>query len=495
MTPRRWAARLVLIAALVTAATSLWLLERARIGVEITSTLIGATPVTIYRPAAAQGPVVVAAHGFAGSRQMMQAYALTLARGGYVVYAFDFEGHGRNTTPMYGDLSAIEGTTQRLIRQTETVIDAARQREVWQGPVALLGHSMATDILIRVAGAKDGIGPLVLLSAFSQAVTPTAPPDLLLITGQWERSLRQFALSAAQMVDPAAAEGAVARQGTVRRQASVAPNVEHVGILYSRAGQAAALAWLNTAYDKTRAVPLWPTGPALLTLIAALVALAFPLSRVLPQTPDAARPPMARHQIAAVVLVPTLVAPLMALVALPRLLPVLVADYLAIHLLVFGGLQLALLWRFGQRPGRVTGLAVAALLFWGLVVFGAVLDRYAANFWPTPERLVVIAMIAIGAVPFMLADALMADCGRRSPVTRGLARLAFLVSLGIAVSLDFEGLFFLAMIAPVIVLFYVLFGLMGRWIAQRTGASATGLALGLILAWALGVSFPLFAAV
>ena len=49
------------------------------------------------------------------------------------------------------------------------------------------------------------------------------------------------------------------------------------------------------------------------------------------------------------------------------------------------------------------------------------------------------------------------------------------------------------MIAPVILLFFLVFGLMGRWVAARAGAASAGLALGLILAWALGVSFPLFA--
>ncbi len=33
---------------------------------------------------------------------------------------------------------------------------------------------------------------------------------------------------------------------------------------------------------------------------------------------------------------------------------------------------------------------------------------------------------------------------------------------------------------------------MGRWVARRAGAGAAGLGLGLCLAWALGVSFPLF---
>ena len=96
--------------------------------------------------------------------------------------------------------------------------------------------------------------------------------------------------------------------------------------------------------------------------------------------------------------------------------------------------------------------------------------------------------LALGAVPFMLADSWIA---RAAPLwQRFVARLAFLGSLGLAVALDFEGLFFLLMIAPVIVLFWLTFGLMGRAIATRSGPTSAGLALGLALAWALGVSFP-----
>ena len=48
------------------------------------------------------------------------------------------------------------------------------------------------------------------------------------------------------------------------------------------------------------------------------------------------------------------------------------------------------------------------------------------------------------------------------------------------------------LIAPVMVLFYLVFGSMGREVSRRSGPMAAGLALGLVLAWALGVSFPLF---
>ena len=63
----------------------------------------GTTPATLYlRDAGGPAPVVVVAHGFAGSRQLMESFALTLAQAGYVVASFDFQGHGRNPVPMSG---------------------------------------------------------------------------------------------------------------------------------------------------------------------------------------------------------------------------------------------------------------------------------------------------------------------------------------------------------------------------------------------------------
>ena len=478
------------IVAVVLATLALWQLEALRAGLEITTRTVGETPVTQIAQPGSDGPVVVVAHGFAGSRQMMQAYGHDLARAGYRVWAFDFEGHGRHPRPMSGDVESIDGTTRLLIEQTRGVVDAAVTAERWQGKVALLGHSMATDIIIRTATRDPRIGPVVAISAFSKAVTATAPETLLLITGAWEPGLRGFARDAVAMVDPGRGEGETARAGAVIRRAVVAPLAEHVAVLHSRAGRAEAVAWLDAAYGRKSDIVARATGPWFLALMFAIVALAAPLSRLLPDRAPPVPERLNARRFALVVGVPALLAPLLAVQVETRLLPVLVADYLVLHLALYGVGQLALLWWFRRRPEGLRPVAVLALLAWGLGVFGFSLDRYGANFWPTPERLAIIAALALGALPFMLGDALLT---RGAPLwQRIVARSGFLISLALAVLLDTERLFFLAMIAPVILLFFVVFGLMGRWVAVRAGAASAGVALGLILAWALGVSFPLF---
>lgn len=417
----------------------------------------------------------------------MQAYSLTIAQAGYVVYAFDFDGHGRNPVPMSGDVSAIDGTTQLLVTQTQAVIAAVSEPG---RATALLGHSMATDILVRAETAQTG--PMILLSAFSQAVTGDSPMDMLLIAGAWEPGLADFALRALQMVAPAAQMGDAVQLGDIRRKSMEAPYADHVAILYSRAGRAAAVRWLDGSFDRESPISVPPTGWALLGLLIAIVALAAPLLRRVPLTPATkqASQRLTYGRFAAVVIVPAVVAPLVAVPLNPGVLPVLVADHLALHLALYGVLQLALLRLWDHRAGPVAWPIVAFLVVWGLVVFGTALDRYGTNFWPNAQRLWIIAALCLGTVPFMAGDALLAW---GAPIwQRILARLALLGSLGLAVALDPPGLFFLLLIAPVIVLFLLVFGLMGRWASARAGPAASGLALGLILAWALGVSFPLF---
>ncbi|MEL6678963.1 MAG: alpha/beta fold hydrolase, partial [Pseudomonadota bacterium] len=80
-------------------------LEAGWRGIERAALSVDGTPVTLYAQPGAEGPLVVVAHGFAGSRQLMDPFALTVARAGYRVASFDFMGHGRHPRPMTGDVT------------------------------------------------------------------------------------------------------------------------------------------------------------------------------------------------------------------------------------------------------------------------------------------------------------------------------------------------------------------------------------------------------
>jgi hypothetical protein len=480
---------------LVLCGTAVWHLEAERSGLAIASITVGATPATVYRRASSgPAPAVVIAHGFAGSRQLMEAYALTLAQAGYVVVSFDFEGHGRNPTPMSGDVTKVEGTTTLLKAEVGRVTDAALALPGVDGRVALLGHSMASDIIVRRAKEDPRVAATVAISMFSQAVTASEPRNLLMISGGWEQFLRDDSLRNARLADPAAREGVTigSPATTGGRRAAVAPGVEHVSVLYSTTALDEARGWLDTVFGRSSGGTVAATGPWIALLMTGLVVLAWPLARLLPagQSPP---PPVPLRGFLLAVLVPAVVTPPILSLFDTRFLPVLVADYLAVHLLVYGAISLAILLRSGVRPGPVAWAAGLALSVYGIAVFGGALDRYVASFMPIPARLPIIGAIAVGAVAYMVADNLATEGGRAAFWRVLVARGAFLASLGAAVALDFHRLFFLVIIIPVIVLYYVVFGLMGGWVGRRTLSQvAVGMGLGLILAWSLGVTFPMF---
>jgi hypothetical protein len=157
------------------------LLERPRAGLEISHLRAGQTPGHGDAGSRAPiGPLVVIAHGFAGSRQLMAAWQLTLAQAGYVTASFDFEGHGRNPVPMSGDVTSIDGTTQLLMDEIGRVTDTVLEATGAAPRVALLGHSMASDIVVRQGIRDERVEAIVGISLFSQAVTedePHEPPD------------------------------------------------------------------------------------------------------------------------------------------------------------------------------------------------------------------------------------------------------------------------------------------------------------------------------
>lgn len=272
----------VFVLSLAAIGLALFQLLQERSGVLRETLTIGTTPAVSYRLGEGDpGPAVIIAHGFAGSQQLMQAYALTLARSGYRVLTFDFEGHGRNPVPMSGDVSSPEGTTRKLMNQIGTVIEAGKAR-FGVSEVALLGHSMATDVLARVEAEREDVAALVAVSMYSEVVTDAAPKRLLMITGAGEPHLRAFALEAVQDVSEGATEGETVEADGVVRRAVVAPGVEHVGVLFSGTALGEARAFLDRTFERQSDGPILRHGPWVALLLAGLVSLSWPLAALFP---------------------------------------------------------------------------------------------------------------------------------------------------------------------------------------------------------------------
>ena len=475
-------------------------------GLSVTTLDIAGTPATIYRPQDGRpAPVVVIAHGFAGSRELMQPSAITMARNGYVAITFDFLGHGKNPHPLRGSITQANGATKALVDQLDTVVAYARSAPGGDGRVALLGHSMASDIVVREAIAHPDIAATVAVSMFAPDLTATAPRDLLVIVGALEpqilkdQGIKAVAMAAHGPVEPRTTYGSLA-DGTARR-VSFSSDVEHIGVLYSQDSMREALDWLDAVFDHRGSGYLEVRGRWLGLLFLGLVVLARPLLGLLPPVTATPRGAGLRWgRLAPVAVAPAILTPLILWRAPTHVLPLLLGDYLAAHFLVYGMLTAAGLWLVRDRgphpeipisaPRFALGVAVLAL--YSIAVFGWPIDAFVASFRPIPARVPLIGAMLVGTLPYFLADEWLT---RGADAPRGayaFTKLCFLVSLAIAVALNLEKLFFLIIIAAVILLFFVIYGLFSAWTYRATRHPLVGgLSNALAFAWAIAVTFPL----
>lgn len=495
--------------------TALWHLRTAYSGITATRLEVGGTPVTVFRPVSGPtGPAVLIAHGFAGSQQLMQSFALTFAHNGYVAATFDFPGHGGNPTPLAGSITEANGATRTLVDETRRIATFARSQG--DGRLAVLGHSMASDIVVRFAEESPDVAATIAVSMFSPVVTASEPRNLLIIVGDWEAMLKREALRAVSLATaPDAARDRVTYgdpgSGTARR-AAFSAHVEHASVLFSEDSMREAQAWLDDAFGIRRATSpvLDVRGPWIVLLLAGSVLLARPLSTLLPRiaTPAiGAGWPWRRLWVP--LLLPALTTPLLLRILPTHFLPVLVGDYLAAHFAMYGlvtGLCLAWLRRRDRAAGTARDpdrlLPVPALWFASLAVIAY---GFVALAWPihtlltafVPGRgrwLLLLAMLG-GTLSFFLSAEWLSRGAGAARGAYAAVKIAFLFSLGLAVALDFERLFFLIIIVPVIVIFFVIYGLFSSWAYRATGHPfVAAIANAVAFAWAIGVTFPLLAA-
>lgn len=528
----------VALAALAAILVGAWRLEGATDGLLVQHGRAGAVPITTFAPqAGGPAPVVVIAHGFAGSQQLMLPFAVTLARNGYLAVTFDFPGHGRNPEPLRGGLADNDARNDVLTAALGDVVAYARALPRSDGSVALLGHSMASDIVVRYAQAHPEIAATVAVSPFSPGVTPSSPRNLLVIIGALEPAMlidegrRVVGQAALGPAEERTTYGSFA-DGTARRL-TLSGGVEHIGVLYSRQSMAEALDWMNQVFGRSGSGFLDGRAPWLGLLYLGLLALGWPLAGLLPRVASA---PLARdrsgwnhpereslaqrtldpdlpdhsqgdaslgaglrwRQLLPVAVLPALLTPLILWKLPTDFLPILLGDYLASHYAIYGALTGLGLW-LTRRPrpmAHVSGwafvAAAAALAGYCILAIGLPLDRYVTSFLLPPGRVPVMLAVLAGTLPFAVADEWLT---RGAAAARGgyaFTKLCFLVSLALAIALNPPRLFFLIIILPVILVFLVVYGLFSTWAYRRTRHPLVGaLATALAFAWAIAAVFPL----
>ena len=493
----------MLLLSLWAIAWSGWALLGARFGVTIEKIRVGEIPATLFRPSGpGNGHVALIAHGFAGSQQLMQPMAMTLAHSGYTALTFDFAGHGRNARPMRGGVKDMGESTRTLMAEIDQMTAFARGLSGGE-PLALVGHSMAADLITQYAMDRTDIGAVAALSVFGAGITRTQPRNLIVITGAWEPAMLT---EAAARIAGLAADGPVRErvtygdfaQGTARRYV-LAEGAEHIGVIYSRDGLTQTLGWLNSAFGQTMAGPIDIRGKWLALLFAGLLALAWPLSKALPVL--SAKPlgaGLGWKRLAPIALAPAILTPLILWKAPTDFLPILLGDYLAVHFVVYGLLTAGGLWltrnESSDRPSDWRRPLAPALLLaiYYILGLGAPIDAFVTSFMPSGLRWVIFAPVFVATALYFLCDEWLT---RGEGAARGgyvFSKVCFIASLLGAVALNPQRLFFLIIIVPVIFIFFLVYGLISHWTYGRTHdprVAALGNAAG--LAFAIAVTFPI----
>ncbi|MBD2092696.1 alpha/beta fold hydrolase [Microcoleus sp. FACHB-1515] len=474
--------RLGLILVAIVLIVASWLgIASARSGLIIKSLDRESLPLLYVAPRVSPAPGVLVAHGFAGSKQLMLGYAHVLAKAGYAVMLWDFNGHGANPVRLERyELQNNLATALQVLQE---------QPEVDRAQLALLGHSMGSGI-VMTAGVQDAaqFAATIAISPTGAAVTPTAPRNLQLQVGSGEG---RFIQNADRLLTQAGDENSSLAAGTAR-ELIVIPNAQHITILFSDVSHQAAVRWLDATFNRTSESQYvdrrigwyglhllgWLLG---LTAIAPIAATPLPALKINPLQRWAG----------------LLVAPIAAISAatllnqrieLASLGGVQVGGAVGVWLLIAGITWLTVLAQVSRPTGRsvAIGLALFAILW---IAFGAMAQVVWLQWWLIPSRLKVWLPIAAACFPWFLAAGMVQQSiGTGKRILWWLAQSAILIlGFGATVYL-IPQLGFMFLLLP---LFPPILGLLAIVAGWLNDAWAYAIGSALFFAWLLAAGFPL----
>jgi len=132
--------------------------------------------------------------------------------------------------------------------------------------------------------------------------------------------------------------------------------------------------------------------------------------------------------------------------------------------------------------------------FYGVAIFGLAIDLFVTSFVPNLSRLQLILVMLAGTLLYAISDEWLTRGASAPRGAYAATKLLFLLSLALAVLLNPQKLFFLLIILPVILAFFLIYGLFSAWAYRRTGHPLVGaVANAFALAWAIAVTFPMLA--
>jgi len=476
--------RLGLLLLAVLLIVSSWLgIAIARFGLEVRSFQEEGVPLLYLAPQGARAvPGVLVAHGFAGSKQLMLGYGHVLARAGYAVMLWDFDGHGANGTRLqrYELQQNLDVALQALLEQPQ--VDPNR--------LALLGHSMGSGVVMN-AGIRspDRFAATVAVSPTEANVTPQSPRNLQLQAGSGEGG---FVSNAERLLAQAGGENTNLATGQ-GRELVVIPGVEHITILFSDESHQAALRWLDATFGRTNGSQYRDRRMAWygLHLLGWLVGLAA-ISPLLPLPPLITTTLAPVRRWAGLFAAPLAATAGLVLLSqrfdLQNLGGVQVGGAVGVWFLIAGLTWLGVMAQLPRPTLRAVGLGgLLFVILW--VAFGAMAQVVWLQWWLIPIRLRVWLPIAIACFPWFLAAGIVQqNIGVGKRLLWWLGQSIVLIG-GFGLTLNFlPQLGFMFLLLP---LFPPLIGILSLVAGLLNRAWVYAIGSALFFGWLLAAGFPL----
>jgi len=468
----------------------LWRLNASHEGLLVHSGVAGDTPFQLLAPEDALSeprPLVLIAHGLAGSGTIMDGLALSFAHAGYAAVSWDFNGHGKHPAPMEEDIYS-----PWLLHTVERVWAAvADHPAVDTTQLAIVGHSMGTAAALSFAQTHPETRTTVAISPVGRTVTPELPQNLLLLAGELEP---RFVENARDRLEEAGGIGGSHEVGSARGL-HIVPGVEHISIILAPSTHELARNWLGQSFGVQRDARdyvdrrfLWYGLMVLGTLILATAAMP---RFTTPAHAFAISVGYGSVVLVAAGLMATLLLWLAGLLGLSlnTLFGIRAGGYLILWFLIAGGVGLLLLKPLFTRPQRqelLNGIALFGVFWVGIGLAGGVVWLPWLLIF---KRLVLWPLVTLALLPWcLLVGELSAQgqAGSRLAWWLGQSMVLFsALTLAIKLSPELGFLGLLLPVFPVVLLLHVIPNMVhrGAWIYAISGS--------MFVSWMLLAVFPL----
>ncbi len=409
-------------------------LQRVEMSVPAVRAGLAPIPVLLYRPLSQPKGIAIIAHGYSADKELMQGFSIAFARLGLAAYALDFPGHGEAQDALSANPSQLEDTLQAVYNFAQQ----GATRDNYASGTVLLGHSMGSRaITVFALDRADSLPTLEAVIPVSAAMSaadiarlsPTAPPNLLMLVGSADLSVSISGTLAGianaskglppSQADPNAYGDWV--KGNARKSVTFAGD-NHLTILFDPAAYDQVATW--TARSFSLPLPPMPNGGRttwLAVMLCAAIFATFPFSVLFSVFADR-KPVIPRFMPSAtlVYLIMLVIGSIFALLTLSLFNPLAwlglaLTPYLTTYFFIAGGLAWLVLRplvptsvpRF-LAEGLVGGLAAAIImwLFWYFVFgSGATFALFRLSFsGANLDRLGKMLIVALLLFPYFSAD-------------------------------------------------------------------------------------------